>query len=195
MKVYEYANYDAYVEAQKEGNRRKLHNIWVRPETIEKIVAHAPELVRTVLCHGTRNGAEQRLFKQHYPHAYVIGTEIADTAADYPDTIQHDFHLGRPQWLASFDIVYSNSWDHAMLPRMALDTWSAQLAPGGRLFLEHGTSPVVNRSTATDPLEIEPDEIVEVLTEAGLKVLHTFDAFGVKGAEDHRSTVYVTERA
>jgi hypothetical protein len=195
MKLYQYGNYDEYVAAQKEGNQRKLHNIWVRPETVEKIAAHAPAKVSAVLCHGTRNGTEQKLFKKRYPAVFVIGTEIADTAMDYENTVQHDFHNERHGWLGKFDIVYSNSWDHAVHPAAALRTWCDQLAPGGRLFLEHGISAIVNRSTPTDPLEIEPYEVLEMLKEAGLRILHTFDAYGVKGAEDHRSVVYVTERA
>ncbi len=195
LKLYQYPGYEDYVAAQVEGNLRKLHNVWVRPETVKRIVLHAPATVNAILCHGTRNGAEQKLFKQHYPAATIIGTEIAGTAKDFPDTVQHDFHNQRDAWIEAFDIVYSNSFDHAAYPAVALRCWHDQLAPGGRLFLEHGVSPNDNRSTPTDPLEIAPEELQALLHKVGLNILHTFDAFGVKAASDNRSTVYVAERA
>lgn len=193
MKVWQYASYEEYVAAQTEANKRKLHNVWVRPETIARIVAQAaPSRVESILCHGTRNGAEQRLFKQHYPRAFVIGTEISETSINFEYTVHHDFHEPRSDWVANFDIVYSNSWDHAILPEFALTTWRDQLSDCGRLIIEH---PTVTVSNASDPVEIEAHEIPGILLAAGLKVLQEFSARGIKDTNEHPSTVYVTERA
>jgi hypothetical protein len=195
MKIHKYRRYADYVAAQNEANARKINNVWVRPETIEKIFDHQPFGVKAILCHGTRNGAEQKLFMLHFPGAHVLGTDIADTAKDFPNTVQHDFHKPRGEWIGQFQIVYSNAWDHALHPKKALGTWRDQLAPSGRLFLEHGNSAVVNVSTESDPLEISHEEILAMLEEVGLRLLTTFDAFGIKGVEDHKSIVYVAERA
>ncbi len=193
MKQYLYPDYKAYVAAQVEANKRKLSNVWVRPETVAQVVRNAPVKVDAVMCHGTRNGAEQRLFAEHYPGAFVIGTEISDTATQFPNTVQHDFHEPKEEWIKRFDIVYSNSFDHAFDPLRALLAWRGQLAPGGRLFLEHGISEVVNCSTASDPLELDAEDILRLLDEAGFDLVRTFCANGIKGGEEHASIVYVAE--
>jgi len=194
VKVHPYASYDDYVAAQTEANKRKLRNVWVRPETVLRIGTYAP-FAKWVLCHGTRNGAEQRMFKVQYPTAYVIGTEISDTASQFPDTVQHDFQIQRPEWVGNFDVVYSNSLDHALAPVVALMTWRDQLAPKGRLFIEHCFTPETNVSSAADPLEISREELQQLFKDAGLWLGDTFPASGVNGADDCASTVFVLGRA
>src|SRR5262249_50645007 len=92
-----YESYEAYRQAQNAGNLRKLTLVAAQEANIAHLARYASErLVRPdirVLCHGTRNGAEQRWFRHHLPGAaLVLGTEIADTAIQFPDTIQWDFH-------------------------------------------------------------------------------------------------------
>ena len=192
MKVYKYASHAAYLAAQEEANLRKIEHVWVMPETVEEIARRTPYQVDRVLCHGTRNGAEQRLFRIHYPKAQVIGTEIAPTAARFSDTVQHDFHLARAEWLEWADIVYSNSWDHSYDPFMSLSTWRAQLKLGRRLYLEHCDSEGVNVCTASDPLLIEKQEIRQMLGDCGFVLI---DSFRAHGGGRHKSLVYVAERS
>ncbi len=195
MNIYRYPNYEAYVAAQVEANKRKLHNVWVRKETVRTIASYAPASVLTILCHGTRNGAEQAMFREQYPHACVLGTEISDTAKDFPLTVQHDFHEPRYEWEGRFDIVYSNSWDHSYDPVKSLRTWRSQLTLIGRLFIELGVSPQVNCSSAADPLEIQPAEALDLFAQEGLREATTFNSFGVRGNPEHQSVVFVLERA
>lgn len=195
MKMHKYGSYDEYVAAQKEANQRKLHNIWIRPETVEKIKYNMPHGVSAILCHGTRNGTEQKLFAAQFPAAHVLGTEISDTAKDFPNTVQHDFHDENPEWLGKFDIVYSNALDHAMKPTIALRTWKAQLSPTGRLFIEHSFTEECNKSTASDPLEVSEKELRAMFERTGLALIGTFEAAGVKGAAACASTVFILERA
>lgn len=196
MKLWRYESYEEYVAAQTEANKRKINNVWVRNETIEMISQYIVSPVGAILCHGTRNGAEQRMFKQHFPAASVIGTEISETALDFQLTIHHDFHDQRAIWVEACDIVYSNSLDHAYDPRKALATWREQLRiPGGRLFIEHSFTEACNCSTASDPLEIDMTELLELFGELQLKIIDIFDARGVKGADNCASKVFVLERA
>ncbi len=196
VKIWQYANYEEYVAAQTEANKRKIKNVWVRSETIELIAKRMLTPVSVVLCHGTRNGAEQLMFKKHYPRAYVVGTEISPTAPSFCYTEQHDFHEPRKGWIGACDIVYSNSLDHAYDPRKALTTWREQLNPlGGRLFIEHSFHPDCNRSTASDPLELDAVELLDLFGELKLKLIDIFDARGVKGADNCVSSVFVLERA
>lgn len=194
MKMYKYGSYDEYVAAQTEANKRKLANVWVRRDTVETIARNTPFGVSAILCHGTRNGTEQKLFMKRFPGARVLGTEIAETASKFPNTVQHDFHEPKPEWLGVFDIVYSNAFDHAMRPTIALRTWKGQMAPGGRMFIEYSFAPANNKSRASDPLEISDPELRAMFKRNGLALIGTFHAHGVKGADDCASTVYILEK-
>ena len=93
MKIYEYESYEEYVAIQTEANKKKLrrNHSFVKKSTIDLIKSIHPE-AHLILCHGTRGGHEQRYFKEAYPNAQVIGTEISDTAMEFPMTVKHDFH-------------------------------------------------------------------------------------------------------
>lgn len=161
MKIYKYKNYNNYVKAQTAANKKKLNKIWVNKNVVEQISnLHKSQDhdVKNIICHGTRNGKEQEYFLEFFPNAYVIGTEISDTANQFKNTIQHDFHDQRSEWINKFDILYSNSWDHSYDPEKSLTAWVGQLAINGGLYLEHAISN--NKSTKTDPLEISEEEIL-----------------------------------
>jgi hypothetical protein len=134
-------SYEDYRATQNAGNLRKLAHVWAKEANIAHLARYAtgrlgPNL--RVLCHGTRNGAEIKWFRKHLPGAIkVLGTEIADTAGQFPDTIQWDFHDIKPEWVGAWDVIYSNSWDHAFIPRQAFRNWMESLSPRGLLFLEH----------------------------------------------------------
>lgn len=177
MKLYEYKDYKEYVTEQIKANKRKLGKIWVDEKTIKKIYSIQPN-ANNILCHGTRNAAEQTFFKKYYSNANIIGTEISDTALNFPMTIRWDFHNENKDWLGVFDIVYSNSWDHSIDPVKSLSTWAKQLNPNGQLYLEHAMDEDDNRSKASDPLEIYEDEILDILTQLDLTLNETFISTG-----------------
>jgi len=85
MKIYEYKDYDEYVEWQIRTNKSKKGWVYVKESTIQQISKDRP-LATRIICHGTRAGAEQRFFKKYLPNAEVLGTEIGD--AEYPMTVQ-----------------------------------------------------------------------------------------------------------
>jgi len=183
MKIYDYRSYDHYVKSQTEANLRKLHYIWVRKNTIEKIVEDNPK-INSVLCHGTRNGKEQEYFKDLLPHAEIIGTEISHTAHDFPMTVQHDFHDPKEEWIHKFDIVYSNSFDHSHKPTICLQTWKNQLNENGSLYIEQGWSINDNKSCESDPLELTEEELLQLCENEKLKFKRSFEV------EEKNSKVY-----
>ena len=84
MKIYEYKDYNEYVENQTKANKQKIGWKFVRPHAIKSIADdRGAKEVNFVICHGTRNGTEQKLFKEHYPNADVIGTEISDRGTEF----------------------------------------------------------------------------------------------------------------
>jgi len=191
MKLYKYESYQEYVDAQIAANVRKINNVWVRPSTITKIKAVAGSNVQTILCHGTRNAAEQKYFRQEYPFAEIIGTEISHTADQFPMTEQWDFHEVKKEWIGKFDLIYSNSFDHSYDPDKCLTTWVEQLASEGRLFLEHALAESDNRSRISDPLEISTEEVIELLESKGLRIVSKLNQ---NDFQNHPSVIFVCEK-
>ncbi len=85
----------------------------------------------------------------NYMGCEVLGTEIADTALEFPHTLQWDMHEVKPEWRGSVDFIYSNSLDHSYDPRLCLNAWMGCLKPGGICVIEH--SPQHEKSTELDP--------------------------------------------
>lgn len=139
LQLYSYAradgtfDYDKYREAQITGNYKKLDNVWVSEENVEFLANYIRETVGDVrfgICHGTRRGKEQEWFIK-YLGCDVIGTEISDTAEQFPNTIQWDFHDVKPEWIDSTDFIYSNSLDHSYDPEKRLNAWMSCVTPRG----------------------------------------------------------------
>ena len=144
-------DYDLYKKIQTLGNKGKIERVFATQENIaylcrelEKIV---PE-IKFVLCHGTRNAAEQKYFQASLTKpATILGTEISDTALQFPMTIEWDFHEVKPEWLGAVDIVYSNSFDHSYDPQKLFTAWLSCLSVNGVMALEwslaHATPPTI----------------------------------------------------
>jgi len=172
MKVFKYEDYDHYVKAQTEGNKRKIDNVYVDSKVVDAI-ANLKGEAKTVLCHGTRNGAEQKMFLKCYPDAEVLGTEISDTADSFPLTTQWDFTHSKSEWEGYWDIVYSNAFDHSMAPEETIITWRDQLSENGRLYIDYTYQAKHTVSDATDPLQVDRGEMVAFLEGLGLEVINS----------------------
>lgn len=170
MKIWKYKDYEEYRDKQTEANKVKIKNVWVSRSTIRQIYELHGSADR-IICHGTRNAAEQRLFKEFYSQAYIIGTEISDTAASFEMTVEWDFHEQNDHWKNHFDIVYTNSLDHAIDPMKALTTWKNQLSSSGRLYIEYY---FLVKSREWDPFETDREELIGLFETAGLTNIESF---------------------
>ena len=183
MKIFEYKNYEDYKTAQVEANLEKQNFVWVTNFSIDEIWKRSP-LASQILCHGTRNGAEQEMFSRRYRQAKVLGSEISHKAKEYPKTVEWDFNKVNEKWIGQFDIVYTNSVDHTTTPVETIGVWLDQLAPNGTLYIDHGNktnqtnTPITNRATRWDPLEIMDNEMENVIKEAGGLIIETFKGKG-----------------
>lgn len=151
-------DYDQYRRIQVEGNKRKINNVWADQPTINFIADHLRSEGRPLrrgLCHGVRRGNEQKWFSERLG-IEVIGTDISDTAKDFPNTIQWDFHEHNPDWVGAFDFVYTNSHDHAYDPKKAIGEWVGQLSATGSLFLEHTMAHAESGANELDPFGVDP---------------------------------------
>ena len=177
MRVYDYKNYDEYVSEQTRANKIKINWKYAELPIIKKISEHKG-YANFIICHGTRCGVEQMWFKDSYPNAYIIGTEISETAWQFKMTIRHDFAKVKDEWIGKADIVYSNSFDHSIDPQATIDTWRDQLKDDGTLYLEYSESESVCESV--DCLDATENEIIGFISKNGLKVKEKFK--GSKGA-------------
>jgi hypothetical protein len=157
--LYHYLNkdgvfdYEKYSKLQKEGNKRKINNVWVVEENISFLSDYIRNHVQTPkfgICHGTRRGNEQAWFRKHLG-CEVIGTEISDTAQMFPYTIQWDFHEVKPEWIDSVDFIYSNSFDHSYDPEKCLNAWVSCLRKGGLCIIEHSSDHESRSVSDLDP--------------------------------------------
>ena len=153
MKVWEYKNYDEYVDAQVMGNlaKYKSHS-YVDTNIIGGIVNYmiSNKLKPTFgLCHGSRRGLEQEYFvnwfKSQNIDVSVLGTEISPTATEFKDTIQWDFNEAKDEWINGVDFIYSNSFDHSFNPSKTIDVWMSCLRDDGMCFVEWSDDCLKNR--------------------------------------------------
>lgn len=154
--LHKYSDYKEYVEIQSAGNKDKLSLTWVVQDNIDFLCQYLQKQLKSVesgVCHGTRRGQEQRWFSERLK-ANVFGTEISDTAGQFPNTIQWDFHEVKPDWLGHFDFIYSNSFDHSYDPEKCLNAWMSCLKEDGICIIEHSSLHSPKGVTELDPFGV-----------------------------------------
>lgn len=162
-------DYDRYRAVQEAGNKRKLQHVWVVEENVRKLSDYIREVVGTPrfgLCHGTRRGMEQAWFRK-YLDCEVLGTEISETAEDFPYTIQWDFHEVKEEWLDAVDFIYSNSFDHSYDPEKCLNAWMSCVREGGVCILEHGEAHGPEGTSELDPFGADLVQLTYLITRWG----------------------------
>jgi hypothetical protein len=160
-------DYERYKAVQDAGNKKKLDRSWALQDNIVYLATYlqnkVPE-IRFGICHGTRRGLEQQWFHERLG-CEVIGTEISDTAAQFPHTIQWDFHEVKPEWLGAADFIYTNAFDHSYDPALCINRWMSCLKPHGICVIEHSSKHEADYASDLDPfgasLSIMPYLILE----------------------------------
>ena len=169
FKIYKYKNYNEYKDTQIFFNKQKINKVWADENTLKIISNFLKENIKSEkikgLCHGSRNGFEQKCFINEIPNAEVIGTDISETANDYDNSIVHDFHDEKKEWIENFDFVYSNSLDQSYDPKKALNTWINQIKKDRYVIIEHSDQHGVISSGKMDPFGVEANFFPYLLTE------------------------------
>ncbi|MDR5652075.1 class I SAM-dependent methyltransferase [Ruixingdingia sedimenti] len=167
--LYKYNDYETYRRVQQDGNKAKLGAQYVQKGHVFFLAGYLERelgAVRFGLCHGVRRGKEQGWFRRRLKGAEVIGTDISETATQFPNTVQWDFHDPNPEWAGRADFVYTNSWDHAFDPERAFNAWVDALRPGGLLLLDHTPGHVPRSASALDPFGATEAALEGMLTRA-----------------------------
>jgi len=169
VKIYKYKDYEEYKNTQIFYNKKKIDKIWADEKTLEKIILFLKKNIQSEkikgICHGSRNGFEQNYFNESKKDFDVIGTDISETAKDYKNSIIHDFHDEKKEWLNSFDFVYSNSLDQSFDPKTALSVWLNQIKENGYVIIEHSDQHGVVSSGKMDPFGVEANFFPYLLSE------------------------------
>ena len=159
-------DYELYKTIQILGNKGKLDRVFAVQESITYLVHEIEKIVpeiRFVLCHGTRNAAEQNFFKSALARpATILGTEISDNASEFPMTIEWDFHEVKPEWIGAVDVIYSNSFDHSYDPEKLFTAWLSCLSVNGVMALEWSLAHTEN-PTILDPFNVGLDGLTKIL--------------------------------
>ena len=173
MKLYKFKNYNDYKNIQIQGYNSKVEtHSWVDINSVGGLVNYIFNYNPNVsfgLCHGTRNGIEQRAFIDYFKvvnkEVKVIGTEIAEDASKrFPNTIEWDFHNIKEEWIGNVDFIYSNSFDHSYDPHKALDAWMSCLNDKGVCIIEWTTDDD-NNSRPMDPFAASLEEYKELISQ------------------------------
>lgn len=168
MQVHKYKSYDEYVKWQKHANRKKNKNVWAEEKNIATIAEFLqPHNPQHGICHGVRQGLEQKWFMQYLPECEVIGTEIGEVRQDDKYTMQWDFNKENHLLKNKFDFLYSNSFDHAFNPASTFRIWADQVKAGGFIIFEYDrrsehTGEISQPHNAFDPVCMTVDELISV---------------------------------
>ncbi len=136
MKRNTFPSYKKYLAAQKTTVGKRRSGPFFANVELERIADWAKQAgkVERILCHGARAGHEVEEFRKHFEHAAIIGTDLFP--ADSSGVIKHDFNEPVKEWIGQYDLIYSNSLDHARNPAKTLLVWMRQLSPRGHLFVQ-----------------------------------------------------------
>ncbi len=150
IKVRDYANEQEYYAHQKEKTndpvRRKiwLNEEWdVKLNGFKEIFARHPSVVQPgmkAICLGARTGQEVQALRD-------MGLEDAigiDLVAMPPLVIEGDVH-NLPFEDNTFDVAFSNIFDHLLEPQKFVAEVERVLKPGGHFILHIGTGPQMDQ--------------------------------------------------
>ena len=169
MKIYEYSNYEDYKNTQVFFNKKKIEKVWADEKTLKMLSEYIKKNIKSLklkgLCHGSRNGFEQKCFLKEIPNLEIIGTDISETALNFENSIVHDFHDIKQEWIDYFDFVYSNSLDQSYNPKKALQVWLDQIKKDGFVIIEHSDQHGVAASGRMDPFGVETNFFPYVLSQ------------------------------
>ena len=158
--LHEYSSYEEYKATQVFHNKRKIQEVWADEGTLDLVIDRVKSEYSDgrrlfALCHGTRNGFEQNYIASKFD-VEIIGTDISDTAEDFPRSMQWDFHDRNDDWVGKCSFIYTNSLDQSWKPQAALSTWLDQLHQGGLLFIEHTEAHGTRDAGEMDPFGANP---------------------------------------
>lgn len=174
MKQIQFADYEAYIAAQRHTiMKRGLGPYFCDLEMVRiaEWIKRSGLIVRNGVCHGARNGLECDELMRHLPQAAIMGTDLfphsgkSRTTRSTAEVHEWDFNKVHLDWIGHFDLVYTNSLDHAHDPEGTLKVWLDQLTWNGALFVQWNRSDL--EAKGGDCFGATPLEYVDLLNTVG----------------------------
>ncbi len=167
--LHKYSSYEEYARVQIHWNKKKLNNIWADEVTLRRVKdilfnEFGESKKINGICHGTRNGFEQNFLRSLSDNFNVFGTDISETAENYENSIQWDFHDVNLDWKENQDFIFTNSLDQSWQPHVAVETWLSQLNQKGLLIIEHTEAHGPSEASKMDPFGVKPVVMPYVLS-------------------------------
>ena len=163
MKRYSIDNYDKYVDTQINRGRSKWGSLTFNPRMHRSILHDVHEYTKdaqTICCMGIRNGNEYKEFKEHeaYKNAEIYGVDIVPEVTKVGDNCYaYDFNILPDEWENKFDLVYSNSLDHAFDVNITLVEWRRVTKDGGYILIVASN---IDKVTESDIYTFIPDDFI-----------------------------------
>ncbi|WP_299150694.1 hypothetical protein [uncultured Tateyamaria sp.] len=150
-------DYEAYRDVQIRKANADTGDVWADPKTLDIIATYVLKKVPDisfVLCHGSKSGMESSYLADKLG-CEGLGTDIAPP--EHAEGVEEwDFHERRADWNGRASLIYTNALDHSYEPKKALDCWVEQLAPGGRIIIEHTMLHGPEGASKSDPFGAHP---------------------------------------
>lgn len=136
----EEADIEEYEAIQKKASERKYGLSWAKQETCNEILSILGGIdnpAQSILCHGVRRGEELR-YLSHAGIKEIVGTDLYVPSNADSRIVQCNMNEPQQVFDSRFDVIYSNSLDHAQNPVKTLLLWAVQLnnKPSSRIVLE-----------------------------------------------------------
>ncbi|PSF38248.1 hypothetical protein C7H19_07205 [Aphanothece hegewaldii CCALA 016] len=179
FKIRQYENYEHYVRHQKSKLERFMvtNNAWIKNydkvyyEVLkERLKPHIQKRM-SVLCLAARLGTEVRSFIDL--GCFAVGIDL-NPGQENKYVVVGDFH--HLQYAdESIDLVFTNSFDHALMPNKIISEVKRVLQPNGRFIIEIA----LGLQQGTDPGDYESffwnqiEDIVELVEQHDFKVAYT----------------------
>lgn len=129
--------------ARKPGHellfQRRLHEAW---KQVKDLLGEP----LAIGCMGVRSGTEMFSFKNFYRKATIDGVDITkniETIRLIPEVYVHlhDFNDLPKEWGNKFDLVFSNSIDHAFKVEDTIKEWRRVTKDGGFMMIQFSVTP------------------------------------------------------
>jgi len=174
MKKYKVNDYQQYKRNQVQRAGRKWGSTTFNDgiDTFDKEVESLVEEPTVIGCMGIRSGNEYTAFKERFSSAKVYGVDIhPDVKKVGKNCFAYDFNHLPKEWAGKFDLLYSNSIDHAFDVGRTISEWVRVTKQGGYLCLRFAkTAAGVSR---TDIYGFEEGDIKDLFSE--IETIKTWD--------------------
>ncbi len=181
MKRHDNQDYQKYTDQQISRSDHKWGEMsfdrnWADFERVTKDVWGITGNLGKIICMGVRNGNEYFGFKKidGFKKSEMWGVEINEKIKDVkePNMFCMDFNKMPDEWANKFDMVYSNSLDHAFDVKATIMEWHKILRDDGFMYLSLSSS---GHTSPADMYNFSPKDLAELFPSDKFKLVKVWE--------------------